>query len=172
MFLPPCTKLEAKMAELTHIDSKGQPTMVDVSNKDVTVRTATARTVVSMPLGTAFFKTGEELHTAKGPVLATAIVAGTLAVKQTSQLIPFCHPLAIEACTFQFEVLSERELIIDCQVKTRGVTGVEMEALTGVSVAALTVWDMCKALTPDLKIGPTELLSKTGGKRDVVAEHS
>ena len=109
---------------------------------------------------------GNDIQTKKGPVFQTAIVAGTMAAKQTATLIPFCHPLALENCKFTIEPLNGKEVIITCTVTITGKTGVEMEALTGASVAALTIYDMCKALTQEMVIRETKLISKTGGKHD------
>ena len=111
----------------------------------------------------------DELRSAKGPVLDTAIIAGTLAVKRTHELIPFCHPLAIDGCRFEMDFVSPAELRIRCTVSITHKTGVEMEALTGASIAALTVYDMCKALSHEIIIGEIRLLEKRGGKRTVKA---
>lgn len=151
--------------EFTHIDSSNNPSMVDVSNKIVTQREATAQSNILLTQEiVAQFKDGE-ITSKKGPVLQTAIIAGTMAVKKTAELIPFCHPLAIEKCTFKTD-LNGLLLSIFCTVKVSGKTGVEMEALVGASTAALTVYDMCKALSHDLVIQETKLVSKTGGKSD------
>uniref|UniRef100_UPI0040492BDC cyclic pyranopterin monophosphate synthase MoaC n=1 Tax=Fulvivirga sp. TaxID=1931237 RepID=UPI0040492BDC len=151
--------------EFTHIDSSNNPSMVDVSNKIVTQREATAQSNILLTEEiVAQFKDGE-ITSKKGPVLQTAIIAGTMAAKKTADLIPFCHPLAIEKCTFKTD-LNGLLLSIFCTVKVSGKTGVEMEALVGASTAALTVYDMCKALSHDLVIQETKLVSKTGGKSD------
>ena len=107
------------------------------------------------------------MKTAKGAVMDTAIIAGTMAVKRTHELVPFCHPLPIEGCRFDLAWHSENVLRIECAVRTTHRTGVEMEALTGATIAALTVYDMCKALSHAIVIGPAKLLAKRGGKRDV-----
>jgi cyclic pyranopterin monophosphate synthase len=165
----------------THISDKNTPQMVDVSSKKDTLREAHARTYVDLPLSvTQHFGERDDLtefHTPKGPVVATAIVAGTQGVKLTSHLIPFCHPLPIQDC--KIEVKFERNvgesilgsefgvrLVIDCRVKVFGKTGVEMEALCGCSVCALTIYDMCKALSHHIVIGHTRLMKKSGGKSD------
>ncbi|MBS0192843.1 MAG: cyclic pyranopterin monophosphate synthase MoaC [Proteobacteria bacterium] len=153
--------------KLTHLDAAGQPTMVDVAAKPVSVRSALAASRVRFPAAVAEALRGQGMASAKGPVLDTAIIAGTLAVKRTHELIPFCHPLPIDGCKFTLDWLDARTLGIRCQVRSTHRTGVEMEALTGVSVAALTVYDMCKALSHAIVIGPTRLLGKRGGKRDV-----
>jgi cyclic pyranopterin phosphate synthase len=151
--------------EFTHIDSSNNPSMVDVSHKIVTQREATAQSSIILTEEiVAQFKEGE-ITSKKGPVLQTAIIAGTMAVKKTAALIPFCHPLAIEKCTFKSN-LDGLLLTIFCTVKISGKTGVEMEALVGASTATLTVYDMCKALSHDLVIKETKLVSKTGGKSD------
>ncbi|MBS0213832.1 MAG: cyclic pyranopterin monophosphate synthase MoaC [Proteobacteria bacterium] len=152
---------------LTHLDAAGRPAMVDVSGKQATARAALAQARLRFPADVAEALRGQGMRSAKGPVVDTAIVAGTLAVKRTHELIPFCHPLPIDGCRFTIDWADARTLCIDCQVRTTHRTGVEMEALTGVSVAALTVYDMCKALTHAIAIGPVKLLGKRGGKRDV-----
>ena len=108
---------------------------------------------------------GDEIQSKKGPVFATAIIAGVMAAKKTHELIPFCHPLGLENCKITIDV-DGRQAVIDCHCKVHHKTGVEMEALTGASVAALTIYDMCKALSHDIVIGPTLLMVKTGGKKD------
>jgi cyclic pyranopterin phosphate synthase len=112
-------------------------------------------------------RSGEPLRTKKGPVFDTAIIAGVMAAKRTHELIPFCHPLAIERCAFEIDFDGARELLIRCTVAVTHRTGVEMEALTGASVAALTVYDMCKALSHEIVIGEVRLVEKSGGKRRV-----
>ncbi|MBC7657537.1 MAG: cyclic pyranopterin monophosphate synthase MoaC [Frankiaceae bacterium] len=154
---------------LTHVAADGNPTMVDVSGKTSTVREATASCRVVFPEAVADTLKSAGLHTAKGPVIATAIVAGTMAVKRTHELIPFCHPLPIDGCRFEIKWSDDRSLSITCHVRTVHRTGVEMEALTGATLAALTVYDMCKALSHDIVIGPAALLAKSGGKHDVAA---
>jgi cyclic pyranopterin phosphate synthase len=107
------------------------------------------------------------MSSAKGPVIDTAIIAGTMAVKRTHELIPSCHPLPIDGCRFAIDWVDARTLAIECEVRTTHRTGVEMEALTGASVAALTVYDMCKALSHSIVIGPTKLVGKSGGNHDI-----
>lgn len=140
--------------------------MVDVSAKPVTAREALAGTRVRFPAKVAAALRRQGMSTAKGAVIDTAIIAGTMAVKRTHELIPFCHPLPIDGCRIEMEWLDERTLGIACAVRTTHRTGVEMEALTGASIAALTVYDMCKALSHAIVIGPIKLLGKRGGKRD------
>ena len=152
---------------LTHIDRDGRPAMVDVSAKATTAREAAARCRVTFPAAVAAQLRASGLRSKKGAVIDTAIVAGTMAVKRTHELIPFCHPLPIDGCRIAIDWDGERSLAIDCAVRTTHRTGVEMEALTGATVAALTVYDMCKALSHAIVLGPARLLGKRGGKRDV-----
>jgi len=148
--------------ELTHFNEQGRAKMVDVSDKEVTSRTAVAQTAVKMaPETLSRIKEGK---IGKGDVLAVASVAGVMAAKKTSDWIPMCHPLPLTGIDIHFSDNGIDELYIEGTVKTTGKTGVEMEALTAVSAAALTVYDMCKALQKDMVIGPTMLKSKTGGK--------
>lgn len=151
---------------LTHVDDNNMPTMVDVSEKVVTLRKATARSLVSLPDNVLCYLSHGEITTKKGPVFQTAIIAGTMAAKRTCDLIPFCHPIAIEGCTIDIKVNHNDEVVIDCTVTIHSRTGVEMEALVGATTAALTIYDMCKALSHDIRILETCLLSKTGGERD------
>ena len=150
---------------LSHIDDKNQPTMVDVSDKAITARTAHARARVVLPDAVRAVVNDGEITTKKGPVFQTAIIAGTQAAKKTHELIPFCHPLGLENCKVTIE-LRGNTAVIECQCNVHHKTGVEMEALTGASVAALTVYDMLKAMSHDIVIGPTQLMAKTGGKQD------
>ena len=149
---------------LTHVED-GRPTMVDVGGKAVTARTAVAESRVRFPPAVARQLRDAGYATAKGPVFHTAIVAGTMAAKRTHELIPFCHPLGLEKCRLTIEPDGD-DVAIRCEVGVHHRTGVEMEALTGASVAALTIYDMCKALSHDLEIGPTRLVAKRGGKSD------
>ncbi|RUS45332.1 cyclic pyranopterin monophosphate synthase MoaC [Cohnella sp. AR92] len=150
------------MDKLTHFNEQGRAVMVDVSDKPVTARTAEAETRVKMNEET--LTRILEGSVAKGDVLAVAQVAGIQAAKRTSDWIPMCHPLPLTGVNISFSDNGKDTLYITASVKTTGKTGVEMEALTAVSAAALTVYDMCKALQKDMEIGPTRLLSKTGGK--------
>lgn len=155
------------MTDLTHIDKQNKPTMVDVSGKNITKRTATATSTVVFPDNIKHFFKDKDLITKKGPVYHTAIIAGVMAVKKTHELIPFCHPIAIENCKIDIQTDSDGNAKINCTVSLHHKTGVEMEALTGATVAALTIYDMCKALSHDIIITETKLLSKTGGKSDL-----
>lgn len=154
---------------LSHVDASGHPRMVDVAQKTATFRRAVAQACVRFPPDVAAELQRTGLRGKKGAIVDTAIVAGTLAAKRTHELIPFCHPLAIERCDFDIAFVSPTELRIRCEVGITHKTGVEMEALTGASVAALTIYDMCKALSHEIVIGDIALLEKSGGKRDVVA---
>lgn len=151
---------------LSHIDKKNQPTMVDVGDKKETQRTAHATAVVYLPDPVRAIIEDGDITTPKGPVFQTAIIAGTLAAKKTHELIPFCHPIGLDGCTINIELDEEGHAVIDCRTNVLHKTGVEMEALTGASVAALTIYDMCKALSHDIVIGDVRLISKTGGKSD------
>ncbi len=157
---------QKKTAVLSHLDTAGHPTMVDVSAKAVTARVATAGCRVKFPVAVAVQLRNNAMKSAKGGVVDTAIVAGTLAVKRTHELIPFCHPLPIDGIRFAIGWRGVRELEIVCTVNTTHRTGVEMEAMTGATVAALTVYDMCKALSHAIVLGPAKLQGKRGGKRD------
>lgn len=156
-----------KPGKLTHVDAEGRPAMVDVSAKSSTTRKAVAECLVTFPANVARQLQADGMRTGKGPVIDTAIIAGTMAVKRTHELIPFCHPLPIDACRFQIDWREATRLGIRCEVASVHRTGVEMEALTGATIAALTIYDMCKALSHEMLIGPAKLLSKVGGKRRV-----
>jgi cyclic pyranopterin phosphate synthase len=157
------------MSKLSHIDERNQPTMVDVSDKVATDREAHARTIIRLPAEVLAELDGDEIATRKGPVFATAVIAGVMAAKKTHELIPFCHPLGLENCKITIN-MSDDNAIVDCRCKVHHKTGVEMEALTGATIAALTVYDMCKAMSHDIVIGETRLMAKTGGKRDFVRD--
>jgi cyclic pyranopterin phosphate synthase len=109
---------------------------------------------------------GEDIHTKKGPVFQTAIIAGVMAAKKTGELIPLCHPLGLENCQISIKVTGKNDIEILCTASLSGKTGIEMEALTGASVAALTIYDMCKAMSHNIIIKETRLIEKTGGKKD------
>jgi cyclic pyranopterin phosphate synthase len=141
--------------------------MVDVGDKPVTAREATAQCRVRFPAAVALQLRAAKMKSAKGGIVETAIIAGTMAVKRTHELIPFCHPLPIDGVRIGIDWHGERELRIECAVKTTHRTGVEMEALTGATVAALTIYDMCKALSHAIVLGPAKLLGKRGGRHDV-----
>jgi cyclic pyranopterin phosphate synthase len=147
---------------MTHFNEQGRARMVDITDKEVTSRVAVAQTkVVMKPDTLAQIKAGT---VGKGDVLAVAQVAAIMAAKKTADWIPMCHPLPLTGINILFSDNGADELYIEGSVKTTGKTGVEMEALTAVSAAALTVYDMCKALQKDMVIGPTQLVAKSGGK--------
>ena len=150
---------------LTHLDAANRPTMVDVGAKTITRRTATAEARIRLPRAVATALKTSGHRTRKGPVFDTAVIAGVLGAKHTSDLIPFCHPLPLDKCDIDVQAIPGG-LRIRCTVSVEHRTGVEMEALTGVTVAALTVYDMCKALSHDIEITGVRLLRKSGGKRD------
>lgn len=143
--------------------------MVDVSDKNTTKREAIAEAIVVLGSEVMQLLDGDDIQTKKGPVFQTAIIAGSMAAKKTSDLIPFCHPLPLEKCKFEIKVLDSERVSIRCTCLTNARTGVEMEALTGANVAALTIYDMCKAVSKAITIKDTRLLSKSGGKSDFSA---
>lgn len=153
--------------KFSHINKKNQPKMVNVGDKKSTKRTAIAK--AKMFLGTeiiSHFKE-DELTTKKGPVFQTAIIAGIQAVKKTSELIPMCHPLLINGVAIDITVMDGENIEITCEVSIQGKTGVEMEALTGANITALTVYDMCKSISQEMIIKEIKLIKKTGGKSDI-----
>lgn len=150
------------MSDLTHFDEEGASRMVDVGGKEITARLAVAESFVTMKAETR--KLILDRAISKGDVLEIARIAGIMATKKTSELIPLCHPLSINSVRLDFEPLDETRIRIEATVKVDGKTGVEMEALTAVSVAALTIYDMCKAVDRGMSLGPTQLVEKSGGK--------
>lgn len=152
---------------LTHVDDNNLPTMVDVTDKTITKRVARAQSLIQLPPEMKEFMKNDELYMKKGPVFQTAIIAGTMATKKTYELIPFCHQIPIESCKFTITMDENLLVTITCEVKTTFKTGVEMEALTGALTAALTIYDMCKAVSHHIVILETKLTGKTGGKRTV-----
>lgn len=151
------------MPKLTHIDKKGKAKMVDVTSKDITVREAVAKGNIFMQQGTLKAILTNEIK--KGDVLGVARVAGIMAAKRTGEIIPLCHPLNITSIDISFEPVRDKDCIdITATVKVSSQTGVEMEALTAVSVAALTIYDMCKAIDKGMTISNIRLIKKTGGK--------
>ena len=151
--------------KLSHIDGKGNAAMVDVSEKSVTVRTAVALGKVNFPVAVFTTLAAQDFLGPKGSIIQTAVIAGIQAVKKTSELIPLCHQLNLSKVQIDIDPI-DNALQIVCSVKCNERTGVEMEALTGVSVAALTIYDMCKALSHDITISEIQLKQKTGGKND------
>ncbi|GAA5484050.1 cyclic pyranopterin monophosphate synthase MoaC [Haloferula sargassicola] len=150
---------------LSHINDSNQPGMVDVSAKNITPRAATAEALVHVNEAVAAQFDGTDLVSKKGPVFQTAILAGIMGAKQTSNLIPLCHPLPLDSVKIDI-TFTDHTATIRCTARTTGKTGVEMEALTGASIAALTLHDMCKALDPAITITQVRLVEKTGGKSD------
>jgi cyclic pyranopterin phosphate synthase len=150
----------------SHLNEQGQATMVDVSGKQISQRTATARSIVSLPSEVLAQLANGDIQTKKGSVFQIAIIAGIMAAKKTGDLIPLCHPLGLDNCNISIQLNTEQEVVIDCTATITAKTGVEMEALVGASIAALTIYDMCKALSHDILIKETKLMGKTGGKRD------
>lgn len=140
--------------------------MVNVGEKQVSLRTATARSIVVLPPEALAQLTDDDLQTKKGSVFHVAIIAGIMAAKKTGDLIPLCHPLGLDNCDIHIGLNDAQEVVIDCTASITAKTGVEMEALVGASMAALTVYDMCKAMSHDIVIKETKLMAKTGGKRD------
>ena len=149
----------------SHVDKAGNPAMVDVSAKKITQRVARARAIVIPGNEIIDQIKNNELITRKGPVFQTAIIAGVMGAKQTSALIPFCHPIGLENCQVRIHVSGDR-IVIDSEAAVESKTGVEMEALTAATIAALTIYDMCKALSHDIRIQEIKLMEKTGGKSD------
>ncbi|HUJ43573.1 MAG TPA: cyclic pyranopterin monophosphate synthase MoaC [Opitutaceae bacterium] len=156
---------------LSHLDAQNRPAMVDVGSKPVTRRTAHAVAVVALPRPLADRLERGEIITKKGAVFQAAVLAGIIGAKKTSEIIPLCHPLPLEDCKIRIvRTKNRREVAIHCRVATHAKTGVEMEALTGASVAALTLYDMGKALSHGIVIKEVRLLEKTGGKRHFQAQ--
>jgi len=154
------------MKEFSHINAQNQPKMVDVSTKIVTKRTATAQAIITLNNDIMAQFNGDDVHSKKGPVFQTAIIAGIQGVKKTSALIPMCHPLPIDGVEITLTP-KQNSLYIRCTVSVEAKTGVEMEALTGASICALTVYDMCKSFSHDLRIHEVKLIEKKGGKSDI-----
>ena len=155
----------AVMDKLTHVDKQGNPAMVDVSDKKTSIRTAKAESRVRLGQDIIDLLQGEEIYTKKGPVFQTAIIAGTQGAKNTSNLIPFCHPVGLDDCKIDIRI-DDLDAVITCYAKVTAKTGIEMEAITGASVAAITIYDMCKAMSHEIEIISTRLLAKTGGKKN------
>jgi len=154
------------MTEFSHLNQNSQPSMVDVGGKKVTHRKAVAQCIVALPEEVLEALQKDDFKTKKGSVFQTAIIAGIMAAKKTGDLIPLCHPLGLNNCEIDMELNGRKEIIIHCTASIEAKTGVEMEALTGASVAALTIYDMCKALSHDIVIKEIKLMEKAGGKSD------
>lgn len=148
--------------KLSHVDDQNRPHMVNVGHKDITERVARAQAVVSLPDSVQ----SGEIKSSKGPVFQTAILAGIMGAKKTSDLIPLCHPIGLDDCALNIELRDGKDIVIECTARTHHKTGVEMEALTGATIAALTVYDMLKALSHDIIIRNIRLMEKRGGKSD------
>ena len=154
------------MGEFSHFDENGYPAMSDVGGKSGSFRLAVAESTVSMPEQVLTRLRENGMQTVKGSVFQTAILAGIMAAKKTGDLIPLCHPLGLDNCEIQLDIVGNTDIVITCTASLTAKTGVEMEALVGASIAALTVYDMCKALSHDIVVRETRLMKKKGGKRD------
>jgi cyclic pyranopterin phosphate synthase len=150
----------------SHLDESGNPHMVDVGAKTATLRTARAQCLVDLGPDVLTRLQGQEWNSPKGPVFQTAILAGIMGAKKTGELIPLCHSLGLDNCQIEIGVNDQNLVVISCTATIHAKTGVEMEALTGASIAALTLYDMCKALSHDIVIKELKLMEKTGGKKD------
>lgn len=155
------------MRNFTHINKKNNPKMVNVSDKKVTKRTAIAKATMFLGKEVISNFSENELKTKKGPVFQTAIIAGIQAVKKTSDLIPMCHPLLINGVDIDINIIDLENIEVFCKVTIEGKTGVEMEALTGVNITCLTIYDMCKSISQKMVIKEVKLVEKTGGKSDI-----
>ena len=151
----------------SHLNPDGNPKMVNVSDKKITKRTAIARGMMFLGREVVSHFSNDELMTKKGPVFQTAIIAGIQGVKKTSELIPMCHPLLINGVDIDISIVDEESVEVECKVTIEGKTGVEMEALTGVNIACLTIYDMCKSISQEMVIKEVKLIEKTGGKSDI-----
>ncbi|WP_299049734.1 cyclic pyranopterin monophosphate synthase MoaC [uncultured Polaribacter sp.] len=151
----------------SHLNSKNNPKMVNVSDKNITKRTAVAKATMFLGKEVIAHFTNDELITKKGPVFQTAIIAGIQGVKKTSELIPMCHPLLINGVDVDINIIDNENIEIFCKVTIEGKTGVEMEALTGVNITCLTIYDMCKSISQKMMIKEVKLVEKTGGKSDI-----
>jgi len=156
----------------SHLDPSNNPMMVDVSAKPVTTRSARAEALIALPPEVEAQLRDGEIRVPKGPVFHTAIIAGTMAAKKTAELIPFCHTLPLDGVKIAIAAAAEGLLRIEASVKATHRTGVEMEALTAATVAALTVFDMCKVFSSAMKIRSVRLLEKRGGKADYIADQA
>ena len=154
------------MNKFTHLDAQNNPNMVDVSEKKITKRTARAQAIVILNDEILSHFNDHDIKTKKGSVFQIAVIAGIMAAKKTSDLIPLCHPLGLENCDVTIRLNDDKEVVVECTASLTSKTGVEMEALTGATVAALTIYDMCKAFSHDIEIRSVMLMEKTGGKRD------
>ena len=155
------------MSSFSHLNEKNNPKMVNVSDKKITKRTAIAKATMFLGEEIISHFNNDELITKKGPVFQTAIIAGIQGVKKTSEIIPMCHPLLINGVDIDIHVINSEHIEVLCEVIIEGKTGVEMEALTGVNITCLTIYDMCKSISQDIIIKEVKLVEKTGGKSDI-----
>ena len=155
------------MSNFSHLNENNNPKMVNVSDKKITKRTAIAKATMFLGEEIISHFNNDELITKKGPVFQTAIIAGIQGVKKTSELIPMCHPLLINGVDINIHVINSEHIEVLCKVIIEGKTGVEMEALTGVNITCLTIYDMCKSISQDIIIKEVKLVEKTGGKSDI-----
>ena len=155
------------MSNFSHLNENNNPKMVNVSDKKITKRTAIAKATMFLGKEIITHFNNDELITKKGPVFQTAIIAGIQGVKKTSEIIPMCHPLLINGVDINIHVINSEHIEVLCEVIIEGKTGVEMEALTGVNIACLTIYDMCKSISQDIIIKEVKLVEKTGGKSDI-----
>ena len=155
------------MSNFSHLNENNNPKMVNVSDKKITKRTAIAKATMFLGKEIITYFNNDELITKKGPVFQTAIIAGIQGVKKTSEIIPMCHPLLINGVDINIHIINSEHIEVLCEVIIEGKTGVEMEALTGVNIACLTIYDMCKSISQDIIIKEVKLLEKTGGKSDI-----
>jgi cyclic pyranopterin phosphate synthase len=156
--------------KFTHLDEAGNPSMVDVGKKTATHRIAVARASISVPENVLDQLENGDIKTKKGPVFQTAIIAGVMAAKKTGELIPLCHPIGMDNCQVEIHIDEQKRIVVDCTASVFAKTGIEMEAMTGASLAALTIYDMCKAFSHDIIIEEIKLMAKSGGKRDFKRE--
>jgi cyclic pyranopterin phosphate synthase len=155
------------MSNFSHLNENNNPKMVNVSDKKITKRTAIAKATMFLGEEIISYFNNDELITKKGPVFQTAIIAGIQGVKKTSEIIPMCHPLLINGVDINIHVINSEHIEVLCEVIIEGKTGVEMEALTGVNITCLTIYDMCKSISQDIIIKEVKLVEKTGGKSDI-----
>ena len=155
------------MSSFNHLNKKNNPKMVNVSDKKITKRTAIAKATMFLGEEIISHFNNDELITKKGPVFQTAIIAGIQGVKKTSEIIPMCHPLLINGVDINIHVINSEHIEVLCEVIIEGKTGIEMEALTGVNITCLTIYDMCKSISQDIIIKEVKLVEKTGGKSDI-----
>ena len=155
------------MSNFSHLNENNNPKMVNVSDKKITKRTAIAKATMFLGEEIITHFNNDELITKKGPVFQTAIIAGIQGVKKTSEIIPMCHPLLINGVDINIHAINSENIEVLCEVIIEGKTGVEMEALTGVNITCLTIYDMCKSISQDIVIKEVKLLEKTGGKSNI-----